>query len=84
MTKVCIKCYNKEEFKRYKIQYNYKKSRVGFCDNCGKFSKYLLWTKAPWPKRKRIIEAVIDMLVNPRGFMIRLQKGYYKERHYYD
>jgi len=84
MTKVCIKCYNKEEFKRYKIQHKYKKSRIGFCDNCGKFSKYLLWTKAPWPKRKRIITAILDFWFNPRSFFWKLEHGYYKEWKPYD
>ena len=84
MTKVCVKCYNQERFKRYKIQHNYKKRRWGWCDNCGKFSKYLLWTKAPWPRRKRIIKAILDLLFNTRSFFWRLEHGYYKDKYFYD
>ena len=81
MTKVCSKCYNIDKHKKFRIQ---KISKIGFCDECGKLSKNIIWTKAPWTKRKRITTAIIDMLFDPKGFLWRLNKGYYKDKsHFY-
>ena len=83
MTKICIKCYNMEKHKRYKIQYGYKKNRRGFCDECGKYSKYLVFTKAPWTRRRIFFEAITDFFFAPRLFLSRLVRGYYKERKFF-